>query len=363
MQNLIEPAPELVDLRELQALCPAARFEPGEVLRQAGQHYRDMYLITGGIVDVALAGRDGTSKQSRSAGSSVGEIGFLRGCPAIATVTARSVADALVIDDAMLARLEADRPALAARLMRHLAQTAEQRTGPNLIFEADAARPARRTAIDVYLCRNSEMLEKAQRLRYDVYCGELGRQSPNADHGRGIIADNLDRFGHCFIAVEAGETIGTLRLNLTSEGPLGMVEELYGMRSSPHYPAAISVCTKFIVEKAKRRGPAALRLIAAVVRFGVRQNAKECYVDCIPALLPYYEAMGFKICGKEFLHRENGVSHPLVLDVMKHGKRLSRDHGAAQRLGFYVKAKTMAWIGRVRGRSRRPGVPDGGSAR
>jgi hypothetical protein len=85
-----------------------------------------------------------------------------------------------------------------------------------------------------------------------LYCGEFGRQSPNADHGRGIIADDLDRFGHCFIAVEAGETIGTLRLNLTSEGPLGMVEELYGMRSSPHYPAATSVCTKFIVEKAKR---------------------------------------------------------------------------------------------------------------
>jgi CRP-like cAMP-binding protein len=355
MHSLVEPLLDVIDLHELEALCLTVRFAPGETLRQAGQHYRDMYVVTGGTVDVLLAGKDGVSRKSRSVGSSIGEIGFLRGSPATATVIATSAADALVIDDATLARLEAGHPALSARLMRHLAQTAEERTGPNLIFEAGPAASTRRTAIDVYLCRNREMLERAQRLRYEVYCEELGRRSPNADHARRIIADDLDRFGHCFIAVEAGETIGTFRGNLPTEGPLGVLAELYGMRSSPHYPAATSVCTKFIVKKAKRGGPAALLLIAAMVRYGIRQNVKECYVDCIPAMLHYYKAIGFKICGEEFLHRENGVSIPLVLDVMKHGRRLAGDYRTAQRLRLYVKAKTIQWVARLWRRSGHSG--------
>jgi hypothetical protein len=356
MMEMTQPAHELIDLQAFEALCPTVRFEPGETLRQAGQHYRDMYLITGGTVDVAFARAGGVTHRSLGLGSSIGEIAFLRGCPATATVTATSAADAVVINDATLARLEADQPRLAATLMRHFAHTAEEWTGPNLTFEADPTPSVRQPTIDVYLCRNREMLERAQRLRYEVYCVELGRQSPNADHERRIISDDLDRFGHCFIAVERGETIGTFRGNRPTEGPLGVVEELYGMRSSPHYPAATSVCTKLIVKKGKRRGPTALRLIGAMVRYGMRQNVKECYVDCVPALVPYYEAMGFKICGKGFLHGENGLSYPLVLDVAKHGKKLSADHGVAQRLMFYAKAKIRKWIGRAWRLRRREGI-------
>ena len=51
-----------------------------------------------------------------------------------------------------------------------------------------------------------------------VYCEELGRSSPYADHDRKVIRDNLDDFGHTFIAVDDGKTIGTLRANLAASG-------------------------------------------------------------------------------------------------------------------------------------------------
>jgi predicted GNAT family N-acyltransferase len=79
-----------------------------------------------------------------------------------------------------------------------------------------------------------------------------------------------------------------------------------------HHPQATAICTKFIVKRSRRGGPAAMKLISAMVRFGLRIDVKECYIDCIPALLPYYKALGFTIIGHQFFHRENGPSFPMT---------------------------------------------------
>ena len=242
-----------IDARLLDSICREVRFAPGDVLRRKGQHYREMYWITEGAVDVDIDGA--AVPVARNAGSPVGEIAFLRGCPATATVTARTAAHALLIDDPALARLEREQPVAAAQMLRHLAEVAEERTSSNVAF-VSTPTSHRGPAIEVHLCRNAAMLESAQRLRYEVYCQELGRSSPYADHERKIITDDLDKTGHVFIAVEAGETIGTLRGNVPSEGSLGVLEVLYGMRTSPYYPASTAVCTKLIVKKSQRGGPA-----------------------------------------------------------------------------------------------------------
>jgi CRP-like cAMP-binding protein len=327
VQQLSEPASDaLIDSRSLQPFCRPVRFAPGELLRRQGQHYRDMYVLTDGAVEVDRTVRGATTRVTRSgAGCPIGEIGFLRGWAATATVTTQTAVEALVIDDPIFSRLEQDQRALAADLLRRLADIAEDRTSDNLAFVSGAFAQSRTQAIDVYLCRNEDMLRSAQRLRYDVYCVELGRNSPHADHDKKVITDDLDRFGHTFIAMEAGETIGTMRGNLALEGSLGLLEELYGMTRSPHHPAKTSVCTKLIVKKSKRGSRAALKLIAAMVRFGRPHDIVECYIDCVPELLPFYQRLGFAVSGPKFFHRENGPSIPLVVDVAKHGVRLGGD--------------------------------------
>jgi CRP-like cAMP-binding protein len=351
MLELPQPAMAVpIDLELLKPLCKSVRFEHGDVLRRNGQHYTDMYVVTDGWVDVELASRNVTlGSRTRGAGSPIGEIGFLRGWPATATVTARTAVGALVIDDPTLARLENEQPLLAAQLLRHLAKVAEERTSDSLTFISIPAAYAKAPAIEVYLCRTSDMLERAQRLRYDVYCRELGRSSPYADHDRKIISDDLDDTGHTFIAVEAGEAIGTLRGNAASEGSLGVLEELYGMNTSSFHPAATAICTKFIVKKSKRGSPTSMSLMAAMMRYAIRHDMKECYIDCIPALLPYYKAVGFKITAPKFFHRENGPSHPMKLDVGKHGDRLSHDYAKSRLLALYMKAKFIRWIDTLRG--------------
>ena len=196
-----------VNLDLLGPFCRSMHFDAGDVLRRKGQHYRDMYLISSGRVEVDREASADVAKPVVSRpGSPIGEIAFLRGCAATATVTATAPGTVLAIDDATLARLEQSAPDLAAGLLRRLAEIAEERTSENLVFTPGAY--ASTQAIDVYLCRNKEMLESAMRLRYEVYCQELGRRSPYADHDRKIITDELDATGHVFVAVEKGEIIG-----------------------------------------------------------------------------------------------------------------------------------------------------------
>jgi CRP-like cAMP-binding protein len=142
MHPLSESAPAaLIGPKLLGSVCGQVRFKTGDVLRQKGQHYRDMYVITDGCVDVDPEISRGAGKRVVSGvGSPIGEIGFLRGCPATATVIARTATAALVIDDPALASLEHEQPALTAHLLRHLAETAEERTSYNLTWSSTPAR-------------------------------------------------------------------------------------------------------------------------------------------------------------------------------------------------------------------------------
>lgn len=197
----------------------------------------------------------------------------------------------------------------------------------SLVTDTDPARHVADGAagIAVCLCRDAAMLWRAQRLRYDVYCRELGRWSPHADAAKQIIADELDATGRTFIALDGDEVVGTLRVNLSVDGLLGGLESLYGMPHSEHHPHATAICTKFIVTRAHRGGPTAPGLIAAAVRLGRRHGIRESYIDCIPPLLPYYRALGFRETGASFLHCENGPSLAMVLDVARDGDRLCRE--------------------------------------
>src|SRR5688572_33357963 len=99
MAHPVETAVSTFDPEPLQAYCRRVEFEPGETLRQKGQFYRDMYLLTGGEVEVALSAANGSKPTLVVVGGPVGEIGFLSGRAATATVTVRKAATAFVLDD------------------------------------------------------------------------------------------------------------------------------------------------------------------------------------------------------------------------------------------------------------------------
>jgi CRP-like cAMP-binding protein len=316
-----------IDPDELKALCQEVSFAAGDILRLKDQHYKNMYLLTDGEVQITLAKKNGPpTLLRRGRGSPIGEISFLTGRPATALVTAMTPVKALAIDDAIMARIESERPDFAAHLYQQLANVAEGRQSFNLTFLADdaAAQGGSESILEVRLCRNSEMLHEAQRIRYEVYCEELGRTSPFADPVRRVIADELDTFAHVLLAFEGDRPVGTLRMNSAREGALGAIEQIYGMPATPDHPTHTGVCTKFIVRKAHRRGKGSFRLMASSMTMGRQYDIRKCYIDCIPQLLPFYMSLGFRQSAPAFLHRENGRSIPLSLDMDRYAERIAR---------------------------------------
>jgi predicted GNAT family N-acyltransferase len=118
--------------------------------------------------------------------------------------------------------------------------------------------------------------------------------------------------------------VATIRLNMSRDGGLGILEQLYCMRQSENHPNNTGIVTKFIVTSEHRRNPVAFNLMATAVEMAQRYDIKECFMDCIPQLAPFFISIGFVQAGPPFLHNENGRSLPLRLDVNRYAKRILR---------------------------------------
>jgi predicted GNAT family N-acyltransferase len=311
----------------LHAFCRKISFEPGDIVRRQDQYYKELYLVTEGCLDMLSPSPAREVRTLIGPGSMLGEIGLLQGNRAIVTVMARTAASVLVIDYETLWRIHEGDRSTAVQFCRYLAKVSHPNESnpspsPNLMSLFPDASKA--SDVDVFICRNDQMRQEAMRLRYDVCCVEYGRESPDADHEKRILTDRLDEFGHVFVAIKAGEVIGTLRTNLSREGSLGIFEELYGMTSSKHHPARTAICGKFTVKKAHRGTPVFLKLCSAFLDYMIKQDILECYVGCEPYLAAIYTTLGFRRAAEQFFHYDFGPNDPMVLDLTRHGKRLCR---------------------------------------
>lgn len=186
-------------------------FRDGEALRQKGTFAPDMLLITTGQVDCILSEADDVHLKI-SAGTIVGEIGFLTGQAATATLLALGPVEALSLDARALQRLQQETPAVASNVLRHLASLLQERSVENqgLIARSDDHEPR---AIRVIRCSTLDQRRTAQRVHYDVHCLENGLDAALADHEEGIIADDPDHVGTTFIAFTGVQAIGMMRVH------------------------------------------------------------------------------------------------------------------------------------------------------
>lgn len=321
-----------LDPELIACFCKEATFAPGERLRVKGLLSVDMYLIAKGEVEIDIDNSaNASTRLTAGRGSPIGEIGFMTGSPATATVTAKTNVGALYIDKSAWRTIEREAPETAVAFYRELSEIADGRQSFNLLYVGGQKASAPDDATEIVLCRRPEQLLEAQRIRYQIYCEELGRTSPYADPVARTIADDLDVTGHVLLALIKGAPVATMRLNMARDGGLGILEDLYCMNKCANHPEATAIVTKFIVKSEYRLSPIAFNLMATAVEMGQRYGIKDCFMDCIPHLKPFFTSIGFAQAGPSFLHYENGRSHPLRLDIGRYAKRIFRLAGSVAR--------------------------------
>lgn len=206
------------------------QFAAGDILRAKGAYASDLLLILEGQVDCLLS-EDETRALTLGPDSVVGEIGFLTGQAANATLRAADDVRALSLDAAALATLRQGAPEIAADVLRHLAHLMRARVESNK-EQMDEAPWSSTSGADIVRCSTLDQLRTAQRLRYDVQYLDHGRSSADADHDEKLIRDDFDTTGTTFLAYQGARPVGTLRVNVGQHSDFDVLTQLYGMNQS-----------------------------------------------------------------------------------------------------------------------------------
>lgn len=162
----------------------------------------------------------------------------------------------------------------------------------------------------------AEDLIKVARFRYRIYVEEMGRFQQYADHAEKTVREPLDEHGHILMAMEDPNVVGTVRVNLGSEGDLGAYTELYRLRElGGMFPNRVSITTKLMVAPEYRRTPLALKLALACYRYASEVEVEVDAIDCNPPLRPFFAKLGYRQIFGAIDHPEYGHVIPMLLAV------------------------------------------------
>ena len=148
-------------------------------------------------------------------------------------------------------------------------------------------------------------LEQIFRFRYSIYCVELKRDYPGADHDKKWIRDDDDvedyavnlyisRKSHGTnsggSSVNEQEVIATARLNIFQPGQVPqMYSDMFSLKSFPGWENIVTAeLGRLMVSPSARGGTVFKSLIQGVKDTLERYSCQLCFLYCVPGLVKYY---------------------------------------------------------------------------
>lgn len=169
---------------------------------------------------------------------------------------------------------------------------------------------------EIRLASSDEDLERLYRFRYSIYVEEMNRVQHDADHERKWIRDVLDENAYNLLAIRNGELVGTIRINLTRDGPIPYYTEFYQIYEQPDVTIDnASIVTRLMISSRFRKGGLALRLIMEAYSFGIYRGIRFNFIDCNDHLVKFFEAFGYRNYIGVAVHKEYGEVQPMILDL------------------------------------------------
>lgn len=259
--------------KALLAVGRPLTFHDGEILREKGAFAPDMVLILSGSVNCILSDQD-TVDLTVGPGTIVGEIGFLTGRAATATLRAAGPVEALSLDGRALQRLQQEAPKVASEVLRHMAQLLQARSLENKSMLADQSDEDS-GSIFVTRCSTLDQIHSAQRVHYDVHCLENGLDSAKADHEEGVIADDQKGESATFIAFTGVQAIGMMRIQ-SGTGYCGVLQRIHG----PLLTDTCTVITTTAIKSAFTSSDVFDGFINAIRTYAASTGSDMLFVHC-----------------------------------------------------------------------------------
>lgn len=172
--------------------------------------------------------------------------------------------------------------------------------------------------IEIVAARDPALLALVQHLRYLVLVGEKAKDPPGADRLRRLIGDGLDASGAVFAAFAGPALVGTVRVNMLSDGGADDYALAYGLEAlgalEPQYERKTAVVTR-LISRGERGDPVLAKLVAAVLGVVAERQARFIAIGVEDHLIGFYGSMGFTRFKADAISPAGGRRTVLLFDV------------------------------------------------
>ncbi|MGB0721751.1 MAG: GNAT family N-acetyltransferase [Gammaproteobacteria bacterium] len=172
----------------------------------------------------------------------------------------------------------------------------------------------------IRIASSDDEREAVYRFRYEVYVEELGKKPSDADHQRRRLQDAMDPTAAQLYAEADGEIVASLRINPTTDAGRYWTH-VYGLENFTRFPRNRMTMTSRLMVAAPWRGTRVLAsLLMAAYRWARKYEFRCDFCNCVPALVEFYEQLGYRRYRDGFEDPDSGYHFPLVLllDDMDH---------------------------------------------
>lgn len=172
--------------------------------------------------------------------------------------------------------------------------------------------------MEIVCCKSTdEAAQQAFRLRYEVFATEMGYGLDGVCHEKRTYSDEFDPYAKIYVAFKNGEVIATARTVYSRDCPLlkmlpTELSDAWKIDSFlKHFPASLSVSTKFAISS-RHRGSIAATLITARM-FGdmLDDDIDFIFSMCSPYLIDFYSQLGFRVYSPSYAD-DVGFTTPII---------------------------------------------------
>jgi hypothetical protein len=171
--------------------------------------------------------------------------------------------------------------------------------------------------VDIDIAEDEDAINRVLQFRAKVetHINGEGKNSPPEDIE--LVKDDFDDSGNLIYAESSGNVVASFRLNFGEDTNISdEVKENYGLELfSDYHISELSFTSKLLVDPQWRNTTVLGKLLDASYRMMRIKKINFDFCDCAPAMVQFYEHLGYRRYKENFMDDTDGFRIPMVLII------------------------------------------------